>query len=97
LEPFRVLSVRRSLVKDNLKLIQVDGQPDELFDLDADPAELTNLTAAQPDAVASLNQQLNWISSLVERQRDSLTAGTHLAPETDEHVLQRLRGLGYIE
>lgn len=96
-EPFRVTSVRRSLVRDNLKLIQVDGRPDELFDLDADPAELVSLTAEKPDTVTALNNQLNWLTSQVELQRDSLAAGSHLAPETDEHVLQRLRGLGYIE
>ena len=101
LAPFRCLSPRRAIVKENgdattSKLIQVDEKADELFNLAADPLELEDVLAARPREATALNQELNRMASQVERQRDNLTAGGQVEID-DDQVVQRLRGLGYID
>jgi arylsulfatase A-like enzyme len=96
-QPFRCTALRRSLVTDNLKVIQVDGRPDELFDLSQDRLELDNVLAERPAALNRLNRQLECITNQVERQRDNLAAGVALDFDSDEQLKQRLRALGYIE
>jgi arylsulfatase A-like enzyme len=45
------------------KLLARDGMPVELFDVDADPRETTNLLFKQPEVARSLQQQLKqWLS-----------------------------------
>lgn len=103
LQPFRCTAMRRSLIKNNLKLIEVDGQPDELFDLAQDRLELDNVLAQQPGAMSALSQlsalshQLDRTANQVERQRDNLAAGVALDLESDEQLKRRLRALGYID
>jgi uncharacterized sulfatase len=97
IEQFRCNALRRAVVKDDLKLIQVENVADELFDLSADPAELQNLLGEKAEKVELLNESLTRMINRVEVQRDALTAGSTLALEDDEQLLQRLRGLGYIE
>jgi hypothetical protein len=80
-----------------MKLIQLDNAARELYDLGDDPLELANVVGERPSDTAALNFRLNQLTSQVEQQRDSLTAGMSIAAEVDEHLLQRLRGLGYIE
>jgi arylsulfatase A-like enzyme len=96
-QPFRCLALRRALVKENLKLIQVDGRPDELFDLGRDPLELSSVKAQVPATLVELNQQLERTIGHVERQRDNLAAGVVLDIDDDEQLKQRLRALGYID
>jgi len=101
LVPFRCLSPRRAVVKQNgdattSKLIQVDEKADELFNLAADPLELEDMLPARPQEAAALNQELNRMASQVERQRDDLTAGGQVEID-DDQVVRRLRGLGYID
>ncbi len=103
LEPFRCLSVRKAVVRQAesgeadsaFKLIQVDETPDELFDLTADPLELADVLEVMGDTAVTLNQEINRISANTQRQRDNLAASGEV--EIDEHLTQRLRGLGYIE
>lgn len=115
LEQFRCLLPRRAIVKGEannttLKLIEVDEQPDELFNLVADPLELDDILPAGPSdhfwsSSVILHQELDRMAAILERQRDSdgtgtllsPTAGQVIDPEADEHLLKRLRGLGYIE
>ena len=97
LEQFRCLSVRRALVQHTAKLIQLDGEPDELFDLEIDPLELENLLDAEPQEAAAMAERLRRVTAAAARQQESVTAGTLLDLEGDEHLLQRLRGLGYID
>ena len=97
LEAYRCLSLRRALVKDNLKLIRVDEEPEELFDLDVDPLELQNEMAHRPEDAGRLDEQLQLVVSLAEKQRANWSAGKTLDLEEDERLLQLLRGLGYIE
>ncbi|MCA9938844.1 MAG: sulfatase [Anaerolineales bacterium] len=96
LEPFRCLARRQAIVQDDMKLIQVDGQPDELFQLQHDPLELHNRLAHMPTEADQLARMLNRVARRVENQRDQLTAGALLQMD-DDKLLQRLRGLGYIE
>ena len=97
LERFRCLATRRAVVKDGLKLIQVSDWPDELFDLQQDPSELDDLLPERPAESASLNQELEKQVRWLEAQRDNMEAGRSLDLEVDEQLVQRLRGLGYIE
>jgi arylsulfatase A-like enzyme len=97
IESFQCLATRRAVVRDNLKLVQVDNAARELYDLQADPLELENVARERPSDTAALNFRLNQLANQVERQRDTLTAGMSIEAEADERLLQRLRGLGYIE
>ena len=97
LRSFRSGSLRRALVRHDLKLIQVDNRPEELFHLPDDPTELHNVLASRPGESAQLNRELNRISNQVERQREQMTAGDIIDLDADENLQQRLRSLGYIE
>ncbi|HZD11099.1 MAG TPA: sulfatase [Candidatus Binatia bacterium] len=97
LSAFRCLSRRRALVQGDLKLITVDDETDELFDLQGDPQELVSLVQQRPDAVARLEPHLTRLVELIERQRDITAAGAGLEIGEDDSLLQRLRGLGYID
>ncbi|MEW5989617.1 MAG: sulfatase-like hydrolase/transferase, partial [Chloroflexota bacterium] len=96
-ERFGCTLLRRAIVKDRLKLIQVDGRPAELYDLSSDPAERVNLVHERPLEAAGLSNQLDRFVGVQEMQRDNLAAGAALDLEADEKLLQHLRGLGYIE
>jgi uncharacterized sulfatase len=97
LDAFRCLSRRRALVQDHSKLITVDDMPDELFDLENDPMELADLAARHSQDVVRLARSLTRAVELMERQRDKIAAGAALEIGEDDALLQRLRGLGYIE
>lgn len=97
LETFRCLSLRRALVHQGLKLITVEDEANELFDLQRDPLELASCLEERAQDVDRLQQNLTRATERVERQRDSTTAGAGLEIGEDDALLQRLRGLGYIE
>ncbi|MFW6070245.1 MAG: sulfatase [bacterium] len=97
LEQFGCLSLRRALLRDELKLIEVDGKSQELFDLDRDPLELDNVLSQRLPDAAQLERHLARLTEHVVRQRDNTTAGAPLGEQMDERLLQQLRGLGYIE
>ncbi|MBE2201522.1 MAG: sulfatase [Anaerolinea sp.] len=98
----RCLSMRRAVVKTDetaatLKLIQVDDQVDELFDLENDPAEMHNLLAERPSHADALTQDLNRLAANAERQRLAVGNGRAIETEIDESLMQRLRALGYVD
>lgn len=106
LESFRCLSLRRAVVKttgeadaahNTLKLIQVEGDPDELFNLTLDPLELQNVLsqAEMRETAVLLNQEIERLSANLNVQRNSLSAGAEI--ELDEQLRQQLRGLGYLD
>ncbi len=112
LESKRCLQMRRAVVRQSklqpgdgeataVKLIRVDEQPDELFDLTADPLELEDLLPEYPAeshaAVAALNRALEQMVFRVNRERDGQVAGAAVDVDSDEQLRQRLRGLGYLE
>ena len=101
IEPFRCTSLRRAVVQEDEageihKLIWVDDQPDELFNLERDRLELENLVAKRLLITETFDQKLTDMAQTVEQQRQNQSAAT-IDLEADEQLLQRLRGLGYIE
>lgn len=96
LEQFRCTVLRRAVVHDAWKLIQVDDQADELFDLTTDPAELTNVMGENSAETHPLDAHLRHFTGLMLAQRDGLVAGTTV-DLADDALLRQLRGLGYVE
>ncbi|MBK9053661.1 MAG: sulfatase [Chloroflexi bacterium] len=97
LEPYGCYRVRRALVREQYKLIQIDDAAAELYDLAADPTEQTNLIADLPEVAHNLNDHLNRVRRQTELQRESFSVGAAADGQMDDHLLQRLRGLGYLE
>jgi uncharacterized sulfatase len=97
LERYRCLSMRRTAIKDNLKLIQVSGVADELFDLSMDPHELDNIMSTTALEAEKLHQEIIQLTRAAEIQRDGFAAGQRIDVDGDERLLNRLRGLGYLE
>jgi uncharacterized sulfatase len=97
LERFRCLETRQAVVRDTLKLIRVSDWPEELFDLEEDPLEVANLLSERPAEVATLNQEGENLARITQMQRENLATGASLDLEADEQLLERLRGLGYVE
>ena len=97
LELYRCLSMRRTAIKDNLKLIQVGGVADELFDLSRDPRELDNIMSTESLEAENLHQEIVQLTRAAEIQRDGFAAGQRIDVDGDERLLNRLRGLGYLE
>jgi arylsulfatase A-like enzyme/Flp pilus assembly protein TadD len=59
----------------------------ELYDLEQDPGETTNVIASHPEQVQGLESRLKNISAIAEK----------VAPAAmDPHTLQQLRSLGYV-
>jgi arylsulfatase A-like enzyme len=78
------------------KLIEViDGdlrgrEPTQLYDLELDPQETTNLAAARPDVVRQLRAEMSRTMALAER-----AAMIGQKAELDPEFRERLRRLGY--
>jgi arylsulfatase A-like enzyme len=78
------------------KLIEVvDGDlrgrtPTQLYDLEADPGEQTNLAASHPDIVARLRADMSQTLTLAER-----AAVSGQEADLDPEFRERLRQLGY--
>lgn len=101
LETFRCLAVRRAVVRGSggdpaRKLIQVDEQPDELFNLAVDPLELQDELAQFPDETAVLNREIKRMTQTAKMKQASLGQGTAVDLE-DKQLRQQLRGLGYLD
>ena len=97
IDRFRCRLMRRAAYQDSYKLITVGDRPDELFDVVDDPGELNNLIDEQPEVAAALNDRLATFRAETEARRPANWEGSRLSLEGDEEVLERLRGLGYIE
>ena len=79
------------LVLDDYKLIRSSRGGDELYDLDRDPAETSDLALVQPDRVVALGALLDaW---LAEHPAFSVSSK---GLDLDEGLAQHLRGLGYL-
>lgn len=101
IEPFRCTSLRRAIVEKRedgsaVKLINVDEQPDEFFDVSSDRGESNNLLPSRPPGARVMAQKLNVMATANKARHDRLEMGAEVEVE-DEKVLRQLRGLGYID
>jgi arylsulfatase A-like enzyme len=91
---YRCDQPRRAVWQDRHKLILTGTEMVELFDYIADPNELHNLAASNPELVQSLTERLNLFAR--QSEAAALTAGRMV--ESDDATLRgRLRALGYME
>jgi uncharacterized sulfatase len=94
---YRCRSMRRAVYRGHHKLITIDDEPDELFDLQADPGELCNLIAECPDKASELSACLQDFVQAVEMRRPANWQRARINLAEDSDLQERLRGLGYIE
>ena len=101
IDTFRCRSVRRAMYAssliENQKLVTVDEKPEELFDVVVDPAEVDNLITTYPDNTSMLSALL---TASVDKARLRRSENTRAAPHLefqDKDLVERLRGLGYLD
>ncbi len=80
----------RALRTDQWKLIQAPKP--ELYDMQADPQELYNLSSRQPEKVAELSDRLARLARSVSSPR----LDRSVAVETDSETREKLMALGYV-
>jgi arylsulfatase A-like enzyme len=100
IEPFRVRMMRRAIFDGGCKLMTVNEQPDEFFDFYADPLETRNLLdnpLGYENQILRLERALADFVTMAESQRTGIAAGHTIDYSNDPELLERLRGLGYIE
>ncbi len=99
-EPFRIRKIRRTLYQGCCKLMTVGDNPDEFFDVHADPQETNNLID-QPigyeNDLLQMQNKLDRFVVMAEAYRDGIAAGKRIDFSDSPELLERLRGLGYIE
>ncbi len=89
---FAINRTGRAIRYGGWKYIEMDEPPgsEELYDLSADPGEVRNLVAAEPDKAAELRELLRaWNASVPVVRSDDY--------ELDEESIEALRTLGYID
>jgi hypothetical protein len=91
---YRCDQPRRAVWQDRHKLILTGKEMVELFDFIADPQELHNLAASNPELVQAQTERLNLFTRQCEAA--ALTAG-QMVQSDDANVRSRLRALGYLE
>ncbi len=94
----RCLAVRRAIYDGTQKLLTVDGDAAELYDVQADPAEAHNRIDAEPETAERLDRQLKQLLAEAGTGSafDSSIPG-QFSLDHSRRVRQRLRRLGYIE
>jgi len=102
LEQYRCLALRRAVVRAKpgqsaLKLIHVDEAAAELFDLHVDPLEADNILAQRPSDATVLDEKVRRMVETAVKQRDTHTTAPAAELDVDEQLMQRLRGLGYLD
>ncbi len=89
---------RRAAFHKQNKLVRIDGVQDELFNLQADPRELTDIISRETETAAKLSGRMDaFLAQAVARRPDTWQANRTLNLEDDENLLQQLKALGYIE
>ncbi len=100
IERFRVRKLRRAIYSDGHKLMTVDDRPDEFFDVQHDYEELTNLLnnpSGYENEVLRLEHALEEFAVMATAHRDGTAAGREIDYSHNPELLDRLRGLGYLE
>jgi uncharacterized sulfatase len=96
IDAFHTRSTLRAVYEGQYKLIYVEDEYDELFALDADPLEIHDLAETEGERVDRLAAGLRtFIESARARRPKNWTREKD--DLTDKVLLERLRGLGYIE
>lgn len=89
---------RRAVYSKQHKLARIDGVKDEVFDLEADPAETQNLAPQQPELSAKLVGRLDaFMIKALARRPHNWGVNKSINLEEDENLLKQLRALGYID
>lgn len=99
-ERFRVRKMRRAIYRGNKKLMMVGGQPDEFFDVHNDPFETVNLLDnpfGYENDILQLQKQMEEFVIMAEAHRDGVAPAGRIDYSDNPQLLERLRGLGYIE
>ncbi|MEW5960577.1 MAG: sulfatase [Chloroflexota bacterium] len=97
IDAFHCRQNRWAVYGDGYKLVRVEEQQDELFDLAVDPGEEQNVIEQYPERAARLSTELKtFVAQALARQPDSWYNRTLNLAE-DENVVRQLRALGYIE
>ncbi len=97
-EAFRCRSTRRAVYEDTYKLLTVDEQAEELFDLRTDPGELNNRLTEWSELAARLEARLaTCLAAARERCHEGDHPEKHVDLEKDAQLTRRLRALGYLE
>jgi hypothetical protein len=97
IDTFRCRSMRRAVYRGRYKLISVDDQPDELFDVVDDPGETHNLLSGNLVEASQLRSILGtFVQQAHERRPKNWEMSRQLSLD-DEALADRLRALGYIE
>lgn len=90
------LGRQRAVALGGLRLVKsLDGGAPALYDLAADPAELTDIAAANADKVAVMERHLEAWGKMVAAV--SLDPELRAEEELDDATLDQLRSLGYIQ
>ena len=95
MDAFNCKSTLWAAFEDMFKLLRVDQVRDELFNLSDDPRENHQLEKddkLSQDMGVKLDEHLAWAISRATGKLEKQSVNLH-----DEHVMERLRGLGYIE
>jgi arylsulfatase A-like enzyme len=101
LEQFQCLAERRAIIRagnvSTHKLIRLARNPDQLFDLNNDPQELNDVRKSNQSLVDDLDYQLTDIVNKLLIEGENQPAKPDINLENDSQLLQRLRGLGYVD
>lgn len=99
-EQFRLRKTRRALYQNGRKLMTIGDQPDEFFDTRLDPAETNNLLdrpfGYENDIINMQHALDDWLV-LAAAHRDGVAPAGEIDYSDNPELLERLRGLGYIE
>lgn len=90
---FHALSIYRAAYDDGLKLVQIEGAGEQLYDLRLDPGEERPLAAAEPRRRLLALLDLFAEGAQARRPQELPRGATHM----DEALRRRLRSLGYLE
>jgi len=81
----------RAVFGDRYKLVTIDGEAAELYDLESDPGELENLISARPAVAESLRLLLDDVTGEMLEPPPPAEEGV-----LDPDVQERLRAVGYL-
>ena len=98
IEPFYCTRNRWGVYQDSYKLVKVEGRPEELFNVKADPQETQDVVDQHRGVAVKLNGQLKTlIQQAITRRPNSWQANQTVNLDDDEQITKQLQALGYIE